>query len=89
MVRELKRPVPRRLPPVSPEESPVGPNTADNSGPLFPSRVHDNGSGSVSAPLCRSARGTYHLAMPDPLPTFVPMLSKSGGPGLPLSRRTD
>jgi hypothetical protein len=35
MVRELTRPVPRRLPPVSPIESPIGPNTADNSGPLF------------------------------------------------------
>jgi hypothetical protein len=35
MVRELTRPAPRRLPPVSPVESRIGPNTADNSGPLF------------------------------------------------------
>jgi hypothetical protein len=35
MVRELTRPAPRRLPPVSPIESQLGPNTANNSGPLF------------------------------------------------------
>jgi hypothetical protein len=35
MVRELTRPTPRRLPPVTPTDSPIGPNTANNSGPLF------------------------------------------------------
>jgi hypothetical protein len=35
MVRELTRPSPRRLPPVSPSASPIGPNTAGRSGPLF------------------------------------------------------
>jgi hypothetical protein len=36
MVRELKRPTPQRLPPVSPVENPLGANTADRSGLLFP-----------------------------------------------------
>jgi hypothetical protein len=35
MVRELEKPVARRLPVVSPLDSPIGPNTADKSGPLF------------------------------------------------------